>query len=69
MERRVDTCRVGDLVRSNRGAIEELVALGIGPRYLDWTLAATAADLGIGLELLVSRMSRFFAGERQVAKR
>jgi len=48
---------VGEIARANPRAILALADLGIGPRYLFWSLEAAARDLGINVDKVVARLS------------
>jgi hypothetical protein len=54
--------RVADLVKCEPRVIMQLADLGIGPRYLDWTIASACAELGVNVDRAVSRLSPFVAG-------
>ena len=54
--RELVTQRIIDVVRTRPAAMVSLADLGIGPRYLYWTLESACRDLGINLDRVVSRL-------------
>lgn len=54
--RSILTRTVAELVRANPRAILALADLGIGPRYLNWSVEASARDLGINLDRVAARL-------------
>lgn len=57
--RSILTRTVGELARANPRAVLALADLGIGPRYLSWSVEASARDLGINLDRVAARLGAF----------
>ena len=53
--------RIIDLVKANSRVITALADLGIGPRYLYWTVDEVSRDLGLSLDRICSRINRVLA--------
>lgn len=50
------TRTVGEVARMNPRSVLALADLGIGPRYLHWSIEASARDLGINLDRVAARL-------------
>lgn len=50
------TLLIGDVVRSDVAAAQVFADLGIGPRYLFWTLEAAAKAQGISIDTLMNAL-------------
>lgn len=58
------TQSVVDLVRMNPRSIQALADLGIGPRYLYWSIEASARDLGINTDRVAARLRAVLPDEQ-----
>jgi hypothetical protein len=55
---------IAELVRRDSRVVLALADVGIGPRYLHWSVEASARDLGINLDRVAARLRLVFPGER-----
>ena len=57
--------RISDVVRFDAAPVHVFADLGIGPRYLNWTIEAAARAQGVDLESIIRALIAKF-GRRRV---